>query len=95
MNTTKQDLINLLNIAYTKADKKCKQYDDCTKCPAQAPNGCVWSFVADFLIANGVVIEERKKAHWITKNGITFCSECMVSGNTQWKRCPVCEAKMG
>lgn len=23
-----------------------------------------------------------------------YCSECQTSGSPQWKRCPVCEAKM-
>lgn len=37
----------------------------------------------------------EKAGNWITKNGITFCSECLVCGSPHWKRCPVCEAKMG
>lgn len=32
--------------------------------------------------------------HWITKNGCTFCSECMTCGSPQWKVCPVCETRM-
>ena len=38
---------------------------------------------------------DNRHATWITKNGITFCSECMTCGLPFWKRCPVCEAKMG
>ena len=58
---------------------------------------------ADYLIANGVVISnletttfatDIKVGHWITKNGCTFCSECMTCGSPQWKVCPVCETKM-
>lgn len=39
--------------------------------------------------------DATKPGYWITKNGITFCSECMTCGLPHWKRCPVCEAKMG
>lgn len=36
----------------------------------------------------------QRKGFWNTKNGITFCSECMTCGSSHWKVCPVCEAKM-
>lgn len=36
----------------------------------------------------------ERHGHWIKKNGMFFCSECMVCGSPQWKRCPVCEARM-
>lgn len=39
--------------------------------------------------------DATKPGYWITKDGITFCSECMTCGLPHWKRCPVCEAKMG
>ena len=40
--------------------------------------------------------ESAKRGHWITdeRTGFCYCSECLVSGSPQWKRCPVCEAKM-
>lgn len=40
--------------------------------------------------------EAVRIGHWITdkRTGICYCSECLVSGSPQWKRCPVCEAKM-
>lgn len=51
--------------------------------------------VADYLIANGVTFAtDNNVGHWITKNGCTFCSECMTCGSPQWKVCPVCETKM-
>ena len=51
--------------------------------------------VADHLIANGVTFAtDNNVGHWITKNGCTFCSECMTCGSPQWKVCPVCETKM-
>ena len=51
--------------------------------------------LTDFLIANGVTFAtDNNVGHWITKNGCTFCSECMTCGSPQWKVCPVCETKM-
>ena len=35
-----------------------------------------------------------KHGRWITKDGMTFCPECMVCGSPHWKVCPVCETKM-
>ena len=42
---------------------------------------------------------EEKHGHWIIhkvgkKVGWAECSECFVCGSSEWKRCPVCEAKM-
>lgn len=39
---------------------------------------------------------EEKHGHWVMdkRTGFCYCSECLVSGSPQWKRCPVCEAKM-
>jgi hypothetical protein len=51
--------------------------------------------IADHLISHGVTFAtDNNVGHWITKNGNTFCSECMVCGSPQWKVCPVCETKM-
>ena len=36
----------------------------------------------------------QRRGHWIQRNGICSCSECMVCGSPQWKVCPVCETKM-
>ena len=40
--------------------------------------------------------KEEKHGHWVTdkRTGFCHCSECLVSGSPQWKRCPVCEAMM-
>ena len=38
--------------------------------------------------------DATKPGYWITKNGITFCSECQTMGSITWKCCPVCETKM-
>lgn len=36
-----------------------------------------------------------KHGRWLQpKSGECFCSECKTLGSPQWKRCPVCEAKM-
>ena len=61
--------------------------------------------IADHLIANGVTFAtDIKVGHWINhyanrggkKRTLTWteCSECHVCGSSQWKVCPVCEAKM-
>ena len=31
---------------------------------------------------------------WLIRSEWAECSECHVCGSPQWKRCPVCEAKM-
>lgn len=36
----------------------------------------------------------QQRGHWIQKNGVIFCSECMTCGSPHWKVCPVCETKM-
>ena len=60
--------------------------------------GKVEEFVenADWLIANGVTVQ--KCGRWVKHNFLGHdqfaCSECQTLGSPQWKRCPVCEAKM-
>ena len=43
-------------------------------------------------------VEPVKRGRWLPQilNGtrIWDCSECKTIGSPQWKRCPVCEAKM-
>ena len=53
--------------------------------------------LADWLIVNGVTFAtDNNVGHWIEdkRTGFCYCSECLVNGSPQWKRCPVCEAKM-
>lgn len=39
--------------------------------------------------------EPVKRGRWLQpKSGECFCSECKTLGSPQWKRCPICEAKM-
>ena len=45
--------------------------------------------------------DAAKYGHWVVKHiknsnyRYCFCSECQTMGTITWKRCPVCEAKMG
>ena len=39
-------------------------------------------------------VEEVKHGEWIKSVLNAYCSECKTEGSPQWKRCPVCEAKM-
>lgn len=43
-------------------------------------------------------VEEVKHGRWIEQTAprwqTWYCSECKILGSPQWKRCPVCEAKM-
>ena len=43
-------------------------------------------------------VEPVKRGRWVHKvllgEQAWFCSECKTIGSPQWKRCPVCEAKM-
>ena len=43
-------------------------------------------------------VEPVKHGRWVHKilfgEQTWFCSECKTIGSPQWKRCPVCEAKM-
>ena len=78
MDNTRENLIDLLR-----------------NCPYRPRPDMMWELIADHLIAHGVTFAtDIKVGHWITKNGNTFCSECMVCGSPQWKVCPVCEARM-
>ena len=58
---------------------------------------------AEDLIENGVTFAtDNNVGRWIihssgtgaNTNNWAECSECHVAGSPQWKRCPVCEAKM-
>ena len=43
-------------------------------------------------------VEPVKRGRWVHKillgEQAWFCSECKTIGSPQWKRCPVCEAKI-
>ena len=50
------------------------------------------------LSAKTVDAEPVVHGHWVKYNFLGHeqwaCSECQTLGSPQWKRCPVCEAKM-
>ena len=57
------------------------------------------SYVGDLIIdAPTVDAEPVVHGHWVKYNFLGHdqfaCSECQTLGSPQWKRCPVCEAKM-
>ena len=55
-------------------------------------------FEASILNIQAADVEPVKCGRWLPQilNGtrIWNCSECKTVGSPQWKRCPVCEAKM-
>lgn len=57
------------------------------------------SYVSDMIVdAHSVDAEPVVHGHWVKHNFLGHdqfaCSECQTLGSPQWKRCPVCEAKM-
>ena len=70
------------------------------------PDGCQYDMgyvdafdqIDDWLDANTVDAEPVVHGHWVKYNFLGHeqfvCSECQTLGSPQWKRCPVCEAKM-
>ena len=54
--------------------------------------------IADIAKAPTVDAEPVVHGHWVKYNFLGHdqfaCSECQTLGSPQWKRCPVCEAKM-
>jgi hypothetical protein len=52
--------------------------------------------VADHLLQHGVTVQRHGRwiVHHRMGNNWCECSECNTVGSPQWKRCPVCEAKM-
>ena len=55
-------------------------------------------------IENAPTVDAEPVVHgrWVAKETVIrspfaknyYCSECQTGGSPQWKRCPVCEAKM-
>ena len=57
------------------------------------------SYVSDMIVdAPTVDAEPIVRCHWVKHNFLGHeqwvCSGCQTLGSPQWKRCPVCEAKM-
>ena len=66
-------------------------------------HGDVSERIADHLIKNGVTFAtDNNVGRWIIRSSgrgdettnWAECSECHVCGSPQWKRCPVCGARM-
>ena len=64
------------------------------RCGNTLCHGC--EQLADSLIEVGVTIPTQGR--WVEHNFLGHkqwvCSECQTLGSPQWKRCPVCEARM-
>ena len=56
------------------------------------------TLVSDLRGLKAADAEPVKRGRWVHKillgEQAWFCSECKTIGSPQWKRCPVCEAKM-
>ena len=67
--------------------------------PAYEPDGFSYKLVCRVIDAVPAAdVEPVKRGMWVHKillgEQAWFCSECKTIGSPQWKRCPVCEAKM-
>ena len=55
-------------------------------------------FEAAILNIQAADVEPVKRGRWLPQivlgTRVWDCSECKTIGNSDWKRCPVCEAKM-
>ena len=52
--TDREKLMDLIEQGRDKGNEMCGKQDGCDKCTYQAPEGCLWGFISDYLIANGV-----------------------------------------
>lgn len=74
----------------------------CTECDSYHGVRCRACWVDDTLdyidSEPAADVEPVKRGRWLPQilNGtrIWDCSECKTIGSPEWKRCPVCEAKM-
>ena len=74
-----------------------RKYDAYDSCQAKTVGGIMEA--QDLLYdAPTVDAEVVKHGQWVKYNFLGYdqfaCSECQTLGSPQWKRCPVCEAKM-
>ena len=54
----REKLIDLIEQGRDKGNEMCGKQYGCDECQYKAPNACVWGFIADRLIANGVTIQK-------------------------------------
>ena len=73
-------------------NERCVSEENCIIC------GRVCLFQRKVNNAPTVEAEPVVHGHWVKYNFLGHeqwaCSECQTLGSPQWKRCPVCEAKM-
>ena len=53
----REKLIDLIERGRDLGNEMCGKQDGCDECQYKAPKACLWGFVADHLIANGVTIQ--------------------------------------
>lgn len=72
--------------------EKCVSEENCKTCE----RGCLWRKIVNN--APTIEAEPVKHGRWLPQillgQRVWDCSECATLGSPQWKRCPVCEAKM-
>ncbi len=71
---------------------------ECTVVRKIQCSACWVEDVLELLEGDAVDAEPVVHGHWVKYNFLGHeqyaCSECQTLGSPQWKRCPVCEAKM-
>lgn len=72
-------------------DVLCKK-ECCVKERTGICKGC--DLAMAFLTIPAADVEPVVRGWWIPDGYTVCCSECKTLGSPQWKRCPVCEAKM-
>ncbi len=85
-------------VAWLKSCLNCKIRKECQRHCGKVVHDCDhWEYGASSVDAVEVV-----HGRWVMKETMIrspfaknyYCSECQTEGSPQWKRCPVCEAKM-
>ena len=101
--TDREKLIELIYEGKMKRIDICANNEDCSLCERDADGEyCCDAVVADHLIANGVVVQEKgewRKSDFIP--GMLTCTNCGIQRNPKfklgggaWNLCPNCGADM-
>ena len=96
----REKLIELISFSRNEIEKICKDRTMCTECPADIYGvKCKDEYIAEYLIANGVIIQERGQWEMAGFNGrgdyVECCSNCKsfsVDHDKPYR--PICSAKM-
>ena len=91
--TDRETLVALIK----EADCSSLTYGECSRCKYGCKGDCSYQFLADHLIANGVVA--REKGEWVYDHWCEFkCSKCGALSKTEPRGeenfCPNCGADM-